>query len=86
METESARPKEDKRRPVGCLVVLLCILFGMVAYAIYEIETRRSGEVEPSEPGVSPAETAPEGSYSHTPRDEREAEKARQRGTLRDGE
>jgi len=86
VEPGSELPRGGKRRPVGCLVALLCILFGMIAFAIYEIESRKVPGSDAYERENREEELRLEDERVNTPRDEREAERARRQGTLRDDE
>jgi hypothetical protein len=74
------------RRPSRGVVVLLCILFGMIAFAVYDIETNVSGGSRSSSSGNRQDGVLTEEEHPNTPRNERDIQKARQDGTLRDDE
>jgi hypothetical protein len=74
------------RKPSRGVVVLLCILFGMIAFAFYDIEKKGSGGSRPSSAGDQQNGVVTEEEHPNTPRNERDRQKARQDGTLRDDE
>jgi hypothetical protein len=74
------------RRPSRGVVVLLCILFGMIAFAFYDIERNGLGESGSSSSGDQQNGVVTDDEHPNTPRNERDIQKARSDGTLRDDE
>ena len=74
------------RRPSRSVLVLLFILFGIIAFAFYDIEAGGSAESRSSSSGDRRGGVLTEEEHPNTPRNERDIQKARQEGTLRDGE
>jgi hypothetical protein len=66
--------------------VLLFILLGVILFAIYDIEKRGAGDNGSSSPGDRRDEIPTDEDRLNTPRNERDIQKARQDGTLREGE
>jgi hypothetical protein len=66
--------------------VLLFILLGMIAFAFYDIETGGSRGSRSSSSGDRRDGVLTDEEHPNTPRNERDIQKARQEGTLRDGE
>ena len=74
------------RRPSRGVVVLLFILFGILAFAFYDIEKGGSRGSRSSSSGDRRDGVVTEEEHPNTPRNERDIQKARREGTLRDGE
>jgi hypothetical protein len=74
------------RRSDKWVLVLLGILFGMIVFAIYDIQKRGVAESGSSSPGELQDGTSTDEEHQNTPRNERDIQKARQDGTLRDGD
>jgi hypothetical protein len=74
------------RRRNGCVIVLLFLLLGIIAYAFYDIGRNGSGKTDSSSPGGAGTGVAPAEERPNTPRNEQDAQKARREGKLRDDE
>jgi hypothetical protein len=74
------------RRPSRGVVVLLFILLGIIAFAFYDIDSRGSGGSRSFSSGDRRDGVLAEEEHPNTPRNERDIQKARQEGTLRDDE